>query len=280
MMPMNRTIIFVCLHKENLPFIRTTVFNPIYVGNKYNDMQGFIIDNTGEHIHEKNGRYGELTALYWIWKNYPIQDFVGLCHYRRYFWVKQFSVFYPTSMSALKFEKMKQEFAFSGERDLGNADIILPRSVTLKITVQEQFLKYHHFEDLKRMRQVMEEIHPEYLGAWDKVMLGNKLNLIIMFLTKKEIFDQYCCWLFPLMFRFDELDNQQIRIGYQQRVNAFMAERMMNIFVLHNKLRVKELPYVMVGNKTRYGLNIWFKFVNKLNDWIFRGSKILKGYDI
>ena len=46
MMPMNCTVIFVCLHKENLPFIRTTVFNPIYVGNKYNDMQGFIIDNT------------------------------------------------------------------------------------------------------------------------------------------------------------------------------------------------------------------------------------------
>lgn len=280
MMPMNRTIIFVCLHKENLPFIRTRVFNPIYVGEQQQIGHHFITDNTGDNMHEKNGRYGELTALYWIWKNYPIQDFVGLCHYRRYFWVKQFSVFFPTSMSALKFEKMKPEFAFTGERDLGNSDIILPRSVTLKVTVQEQFLKYHHFEDLKRMRQVMEEIHPKYLGAWDKVMLGNKLNLIIMFLTKKEIFDQYCCWLFPLMFRFDELDNQQIRTGYQQRVNAFMAERMINIFVLHNKLRVKELPYVMVGNKTRYGLNIWFKFVNKLNDWIFRGSRILKGYDI
>ena len=98
--------------------------------------------------------------------------------------------------------------------------------------------------------------------------------------AQKEIFEQYCCWIFPLMFRFDELDNQKSRTGYQQRVNAFMAERMMNIFVLHNKLRVKELPYVLVGNKTRYGLTIWFKFVNKLNDWIFRGSRILKGYDI
>ena len=67
--------------------------------------------------------------------------------------------------------------------------------------------------------------------------------------AQKEIFEQYCCWIFPLMFRFDELDNQKSRTGYQQRVNAFMAERMMNIFVLHNKLRVKELPYVLVGNK-------------------------------
>lgn len=272
---MNNIKIFVCLHKKELPFIQTKVFQPIYVGEQQQIGHHFITDNTGDNIHEKNGRYGELTALYWIWKNYPMQDFVGLCHYRRYFWVKRFSIFYPTSMSALKFGTMKSHFAVAGEKYLENADIVLPSSVKLKWSVMDQFSKYHNGNDLKLMRNILNEICPEYIPAWDEVMQGNTINLIVMFLTKKEILHQYCCWLFPLMFRFDELDTQD-RNGYQQRVNAFLAERLMNVFIMHNKLKLKELPYVMVGNKTRNAFTIWTKFENKLNDLIFKGNRILK----
>ena len=275
MVSINNTKIFVCLHQKGLPFIKSQVFQPIYVGEDLELGQDIITDNTGDNIHHKNSRYGELTALYWIWKNYPIHDFVGLCHYRRYFWVKEFSLFYPISMSASKFENMKSYFALAGEKYLKNADIVLPSSLKLKWSVMDQFSKYHDGEDLNIMRNVIIEICPEYIPAWDEVMQGNKINLIVMFITKKEILNQYCSWIFPLMFRFDELDNRN-RIGYQQRVNAFMAERLMNIFVIHNKLKVIELPYIMVKNKTRNALTIWIKFENKLNNWIFKCNRILK----
>lgn len=271
----NDTKIFVCLHQKELPFIKSQVFQPIYVGEDLEIGKDIITDNSGDNIHEKNSRYGELTALYWIWKNYPIHDFVGLCHYRRYFWVKEFSLFYPISMSPLKFEDMKSHFAVTGEKYLKNADIVLPSSLNLKWSVMDQFSKYHDVEDLKMMRNILVEICPEYITAWDEVMQGNKINLIIMFITKNEIFNQYCSWLFPLMFCFDELDNRN-RIGYQMRVNAFMAERLMNIFVMHNKLKVIELPYVMVKNKTRNVLTFWIKIENKFNNWIFKWNRILK----
>ena len=45
---------------------------------------GYVKDNTGDNISEKNSSYCELTGLYWAWKNLTA-DYIGLVHYRRYF---------------------------------------------------------------------------------------------------------------------------------------------------------------------------------------------------
>ena len=76
--------IFVCFHNKEIPLLSEGLC-PIYVGNEQIHSGRIIQDCEGENIHEKNPRYGELTALYWIWKNYKGKENIGLCHYRRYF---------------------------------------------------------------------------------------------------------------------------------------------------------------------------------------------------
>ena len=70
------------------------VYFPIHVGaeGKKDPMGhpldlGYIKDNTGENISDKNKNYCELTGLYWAWKNLNA-DYIGLAHYRRHFTVK------------------------------------------------------------------------------------------------------------------------------------------------------------------------------------------------
>ena len=80
--------LFVAAHKPDF-VIHDEVHTPIHVGrvvSKFKaEMAEMLGDNTGENISEKNPSYCEMTAHYWIWKNVKDAEFVGLCHYRRYF---------------------------------------------------------------------------------------------------------------------------------------------------------------------------------------------------
>ena len=82
---MSNIKIIVCCHKDDLK-LSSDVYFPLHVGKAVSsldlDIQG---DDTGDNISEKNPGYCELTGMYWAWKNLKGVDYIGLCHYRRYF---------------------------------------------------------------------------------------------------------------------------------------------------------------------------------------------------
>ena len=53
----------------------------------------WLDEKKGENISELNSYYGELTGLYWVWKNKLIDmkkdDLIGNCHYRK-LWLNDF----------------------------------------------------------------------------------------------------------------------------------------------------------------------------------------------
>ena len=82
-----RIKILVACHKADPNIRHDDIYMPIQVGKALHpelDL-GFQCCHTGDNISEKNGSYCELTALYWAWKNLKDVDYIGLCHYRRYF---------------------------------------------------------------------------------------------------------------------------------------------------------------------------------------------------
>ena len=111
---------------------------------------GYIPDNTGDNISAKNPNYCELTALYWAWKNLDC-EYIGLCHYRRYFGHKVHA----------KDIKKKKEAIFTKadyENLLTKYDVIFPKKRNYYIeTVQTQYEHVHFKKDFDETEKIIAE---------------------------------------------------------------------------------------------------------------------------
>ena len=77
--------IYTMTHKVFLEPEDKNLYIPLHVGRALGGDLGYLNDNTGENISAWNDRYGELTGVYWVWKNDTDSDIIGICHYRRFF---------------------------------------------------------------------------------------------------------------------------------------------------------------------------------------------------
>lgn len=227
--------IYVVTHKKfNPPKIMGYI--PIQVGKiNTNEKLGYISDDTGINIAEKNSTYCELTALYWMWKNDVSNENIGLCHYRRYFTTNPFSTLEKYYIS----EKFVDEH-------LKKVDIILPQKVYLKTSVAEKYsLTNAGFQkDLDTVRDVIQKEFPEYLSSYDKVMNGNQQYFWNMFITRHKLMNDYCEWLFSIMSKVENLTNLEGYSVRQKRIFGYISERLLNVWVEKNKLSIYECPVV------------------------------------
>lgn len=225
--------IYVATHKkftEDLP----QYYKPILVGSYNKEIKDYIRDDIGKsQISNKNENYCELTGLYWIWKNVNT-DYIGLCHYRRYFKGK------------------KNKFIDKEEvKDiLKKYDIILPtRWVYLK-TVYDDYEKNHYIQDLELCKQIIEKEYPEYIKNFDRVMNRNYIYLYNMFICKKEIIDEYFKWLFDILEELEKMVDITNYDQYQKRIYGFLSERLFNVWLDNKNYKIKERNVIKTGEST------------------------------
>lgn len=241
--------IIIAAHKPYLMPV-DEMYLPIHVGAEGKESIGFTPDNTGKNISAKNPNYCELTGLYWAWKNLDA-EYIGLAHYRRHFsngiplidkWARVIS---------------KEEL----ERKLAECPVLLPTPRTYWIeTTYSQYAHAHHAADLDTTREILAEKCPKYLAAWDKCMsltVGHRFNMFVM---KKNYFDRYCKWLFSVLF---ELEKRLDISGYSAndaRVFGFVSERLLDVWLMTNHVRYKDIPYVFMENQ----------------NWLVKGGNFVK----
>lgn len=242
--------IYVMAHKkfqQKLP----QEYIPLQVGAVLGQDLGYLKDNEGENISHKNRNFCELTGLYWVWKNSDA-DVVGLCHYRRY-------------LSNWPLDR-KLKHILSGydiEKRLKRCDIILPYPVLGKRTNRELYCSNHYDRDYKLTRQAIQTVSPEYVAAFDSVMEQRSCCQCNMFISSKRVADAYCQWLFRV---YEELEKHADIRGYdpyQARMYGFMSERLLNVWVTHNKL--KRSYAFFASTEVNYGKALWDKCKQFLN---------------
>ncbi len=244
--------ILVATHKQYwMP--EDKIYLPIHVGRVEKADLGYLGDDTGDNISAKNANYCELTGLYWAWKNLKC-DYIGLCHYRRYF-------AHAVSGSDMEKKKLAILQRTDYEKLLKQYDVILPKQRNYFIeTVRSQYEHAHNKNDLALTEQIVAELYPEYSEAFCKVMGRTKLHIFNMFVMKKEKFDEYCQWLFTILFELEKRIDISSYSQYEARVFGLLSERLLNVWLEKQKLKVKGIDVV---------------FLEKI-DWFDKGMKFLK----
>jgi hypothetical protein len=270
---MKKIDILVAYHKNYLTF-KSNYLKPIQVGASNSELDlGFLKDNIGENISVKNNNYSELTAVYWAWKNLN-SDYIGISHYRRYFILnnistkiiklkrkvkyhieKLISLFrnrtgYNYNMTIKLTNKQVQQhinkFDLKIDSLLDQYDLILPeKTVFLNLNIKQQYEINHVRDDLEILENIIKEKKSSYMKSYKKIFKDNKISTYNMFIMRKNIFDEYCSWLFEILF---ELEGK-VEISknpYQARLFGFLSERLLNVYIdkliEDNKIKIKYLP--------------------------------------
>lgn len=209
------------------------VYLPLHVGKEGKQELGYVGDNTGDNISKKNANFCELTGLYWAWKNFQC-DYIGLCHYRRYFGSGSYGKSVESKHKAIFY---RQDY----EALLKQYDVILPKKRNYYIeTVRSQYEHAHNKRDLDECERIIAEKYPEYSEAFTTVMGRRKLHILNMFAMKKELFDEYCAWLFDILFELEKRIDISEYDQYQARVFGFVAERLFNVWLEKQNLHIHE----------------------------------------
>ncbi|MDO5138476.1 MAG: DUF4422 domain-containing protein [Oscillospiraceae bacterium] len=219
---MTKTKILVAAHKE-YTFPDYPCYIPVNAGAYYHPDLPYLSDAEGDNISIKNKNFCELTVMYWAWKNLDA-DYYGLCHYRRYF-------------------KGKHGPASDGELSkwISKYDIVLPKQRNYLIeTNYSQYAHAHNPKDLITTKELLAEKYPEMLTSWDAVMSRTHGHRFNMFIMKKNLFFNYCEWIFPLLFELENRMDISAYSDYEARVFGFIAERLLDVWMEHNNMQYYE----------------------------------------
>lgn len=233
--------ILVATHKKYI-MPKDEIYFPLQVGAEGKDDLGYTKDNTGDNISNKNPYYCELTGLYWAWKNLK-NDYVGLVHYRRYF---------TLSKKIPKKEENKFEIVLSSkeiEKILKDTEVILPKQRNYYIENLYDHYKHTMFiEPLDETRNIIEEKYPEYLSEFDMLHKRKKMHAFNMFIMKKEILDNYCEWLFDILFELEKRIDPKQYDSFHARYLGRISERLLDIWINKNNIKYKEINVIDMQN--------------------------------
>ncbi len=223
---MSKVQILVCAHKADANIRNNDVYKAIQVGCAINNIDlGYLKDNVGDNISERNPRWCELTALYWGWKNIKDTNYSGLAHYRRYFDID-----------------ITEE---NIESQIGSHDIIVGEPMLFNTTIFDHFVKWSTMEDYYLLIDTILTLFPDCKESIEKYIINsNRFIPFTMFIASKKVFDDFCGFVFPIVFELEK----RLQSHNYVRLNRFIAysgELLLGLYVTYKNLNVKYAPIIM-----------------------------------
>lgn len=273
--------IMVCCHKP-YHYPKDPLYLPIQVGKALKDLDlGFQTDDLcmGEacdNISKLNGIYCEMTAMYWAWKNirrvYPDIQYVGLCHYRRYFntenhavtyWLKKavkmggklISVISGKGLGLLYTEPCSKIASLEDERFarttarlreiIPRYDIVSTKPIRIVNMNVEGFFNVIGRQYIELLQEIVRKDYPDYYSALETVLSGSKLHAANMIILRTEYLDEYCGFVFGVLEKhLDAVKETKLCLdpeteGMYARIPGYLAEILTSTYIQSKQGKLK-----------------------------------------
>lgn len=214
------------------PVAQVDMYRKLCVGDYHDDISASEAE--GKNIRQYNDRLNEMTGLYWIWKNTD-SKYVGMCHYRRFF------------------QNCGHRLDSQGVEDILVADgydmILAPKQLNWNLA--ENLRQAVGLERASKASHIMlDEImkhQPEYSGAFVDVLSGKSFYYCNMFVTRREILNEYCEWLFSFITEAADRIDVTGANSIERRTAGYLGEMMMSVWLKkHTDLKIYELPLEVI----------------------------------
>ena len=239
--------IYIIAHKDFINYRYNKVYSIVtndksQLKNKYNLSVNFA--NNGK-LYKMKRAYCEMSQIYYIYELYKNRSnsskYIGFNHYRRYF---NFTDNIPDI-----------------DKIFENHDIILNSPLTVQGNMKTQFCSICECQKYDEIIKIIKDIKPEYYQTALKVTKKNKIHYCNLFIMKKQDFLNYCKFMFDILFEFDKRNNftsdddlleystklynnsNRTFQLYQSRLEAFLSERIGNIYYFHHFKHFKIFDY-------------------------------------
>lgn len=175
-----------------------------------------------ENISHLNPKLNEMTSIWCYWKNLMKDaDYIGFNHYRRLFRIEDLN-------------------------DIAEYDIIdakpIPMVLNIGYFTGSPILNYvltdikngyaicHKIEDWNKMECLLKQT-PYYVDFEDWSKQNSLTSPCNMFVMKRKMFEEYCEFIFPILFELEKQVDLTGYDNYQKRQLSFLAERLTSLFL-------------------------------------------------
>ena len=224
---MGDTAILIAAHK---PFDPPALegYLPVQVGSALHDKIGYQCDDAGDNISEKNPYFCELTGLYWAWKNI-VADAIGLVHYRRHFGKSRNRLLDFDTAAAL----------------LERYDAILPKKRKYYIeNLYSHYVNTLEPKPLEETDRIIREKYPDYYPEFERLKKRTDAHMFNMMIMKKGRFDEYCSWLFDILFELEKRVPTDDMDSFHARFFGRVSELLLDVWLETQGYSYRELPLV------------------------------------
>lgn len=143
--------------------------------------------------------------------------------------------------------------------------IFVPRKRHYYIeTLYSHYAHTHFAEHLDKTRDILSDKYPEYIPAFDQVMRETSAHMFNMAIMERGLMDQYCSWMFDILFTLETKVDVSDYSFYQGRYSGRVGELIFNVWLRYqvqsgalSQDDIKVLPFLYVERID------WFKKVRQ-----------------